>query len=112
MANWSALGVFGNDYDTPDGTGVRDYIHVVDLAKGHVKAIEKTGRQEKVSASTIWEPAIGYSVFRRTSMHLRRPAEKNLNMRSSRAVQEILPPATVMQPKAKEELGWVAESRN
>ena len=35
------LGVFGNDYDTPDGTGVRDYIHVVDLAKGHVKAIDK-----------------------------------------------------------------------
>ena len=35
------LGVFGNDYDTPDGTGVRDYIHVVDLAKGHVLAIEK-----------------------------------------------------------------------
>ncbi|MBR1692118.1 MAG: UDP-glucose 4-epimerase GalE [Lachnospiraceae bacterium] len=35
------LGVFGNDYDTPDGTGVRDYIHVVDLAKGHVRAIEK-----------------------------------------------------------------------
>ncbi len=35
------LGVFGNDYDTPDGTGVRDYIHVVDLAKGHVKALEK-----------------------------------------------------------------------
>lgn len=35
------LSVFGNDYDTIDGTGVRDYIHVVDLAKGHVKAIEK-----------------------------------------------------------------------
>ena len=35
------LSVFGNDYDTSDGTGVRDYIHVVDLAKGHVKAIEK-----------------------------------------------------------------------
>lgn len=35
------LGVFGNDYDTPDGTGVRDYIHVVDLADGHVKAIKK-----------------------------------------------------------------------
>ena len=35
------LGVFGDDYDTPDGTGVRDYIHVVDLAKGHVLAIEK-----------------------------------------------------------------------
>lgn len=35
-----SVGVFGNDYDTPDGTGVRDYIHVVDLAKGHVAAIE------------------------------------------------------------------------
>ena len=35
------VGVFGNDYDTPDGTGVRDYIHVVDLAKGHVAAIKK-----------------------------------------------------------------------
>ena len=35
------LNVFGNDYDTPDGTGVRDYIHVVDLAKGHVKALKK-----------------------------------------------------------------------
>ena len=35
------VGVFGNDYDTPDGTGVRDYIHVVDLAKGHVKALDR-----------------------------------------------------------------------
>lgn len=35
------LGVFGDDYDTPDGTGVRDYIHVVDLAVGHVKALKK-----------------------------------------------------------------------
>ncbi len=35
------LGVFGDDYDTPDGTGVRDYIHVVDLADGHVKALDK-----------------------------------------------------------------------
>ncbi|MBQ6569760.1 MAG: UDP-glucose 4-epimerase GalE [Clostridia bacterium] len=35
------LNIFGNDYDTPDGTCIRDYIHVVDLAKGHIKAIEK-----------------------------------------------------------------------
>jgi UDP-glucose 4-epimerase len=35
------LAVFGDDYDTPDGTGVRDYIHVVDLAKGHVAALDK-----------------------------------------------------------------------
>jgi len=39
----STLRIFGNDYDTIDGTGVRDYIHVVDLAKGHVKAIENLG---------------------------------------------------------------------
>lgn len=38
------VGVFGGDYDTPDGTGVRDYIHVVDLAEGHVAAIEKLTR--------------------------------------------------------------------
>ena len=36
------LSVFGNDYPTKDGTGVRDYIHVVDLANGHVKALEST----------------------------------------------------------------------
>ena len=40
------LAVFGNDYPTPDGTGVRDYIHVVDLAKGHLKALEALGRFE------------------------------------------------------------------
>ena len=40
------VGVFGNDYDTPDGTGVRDYIHVVDLAKGHVAAIKKMEKSE------------------------------------------------------------------
>ena len=43
------LGVFGDDYDTPDGTGVRDYIHVVDLAVGHVKAVEKLADKEGVS---------------------------------------------------------------
>jgi UDP-glucose 4-epimerase len=40
------LSVFGNDYDTPDGTGVRDYIHVVDLAKGHVAALDKLYSEE------------------------------------------------------------------
>lgn len=51
----SRLNVFGNDYDTPDGTGVRDYIHVVDLAKGHVAALERlkpTGRLEAYNLGT------------------------------------------------------------
>ena len=43
------LGVFGNDYDTHDGTGVRDYIHVVDLAIGHVRAVEKLKEKAGVS---------------------------------------------------------------
>ena len=49
------LSVFGNDYDTPDGTGVRDYIHVVDLAKGHLAAlkfIEKNMGSHAVNLST------------------------------------------------------------
>ena len=42
------LGVFGNDYDTPDGTGVRDYIHVVDLGKGSCESTEEAGRTMQV----------------------------------------------------------------
>lgn len=55
------VGVFGNDYDTPDGTGVRDYIHVVDLAKGHVAAIDKIAE----SGVYIYNlgTGVGYSVL-------------------------------------------------
>jgi len=54
--------VFGNDYDTPDGTGVRDYIHVVDLAKGHVKAIEGMQKLDGVNVFNLGT-GIGYSVL-------------------------------------------------
>ena len=56
------VGVFGNDYDTPDGTGVRDYIHVVDLAKGHVKAINKLMEQPGVKIYNLGTGK-GYSVL-------------------------------------------------
>ena len=56
------LGVFGNDYDTPDGTGVRDYIHVVDLAKGHVNAVEKVTSSTGVNIYNLGT-GIGYSVL-------------------------------------------------
>lgn len=56
------LGVFGNDYDTPDGTGVRDYIHVVDLAVGHVKAIAKIKEKEGLSIYNLGTGQ-GYSVL-------------------------------------------------
>lgn len=56
------LNVFGDDYDTPDGTGVRDYIHVVDLAKGHVKAVEKLMDKAGVSVYNLGT-GVGYSVL-------------------------------------------------
>ena len=58
----TCLGVFGDDYDTHDGTGVRDYIHVVDLALGHVKAIEKLRDKEGVSIYNLGT-GVGYSVL-------------------------------------------------
>lgn len=57
------LGVFGDDYDTEDGTGVRDYIHVVDLAIGHVKAIEKLKTTKGGVAVYNLGTGIGYSVL-------------------------------------------------
>ena len=56
------LSVFGNDYDTKDGTGVRDYIHVVDLAKGHIKAIEKVLDSKGIDAYNLGT-GTGYSVL-------------------------------------------------
>ncbi len=57
------LSVFGNDYDTPDGTGVRDYIHVVDLARGHLKALDHLEAQkERVDVFNLGT-GHGYSVL-------------------------------------------------
>ncbi len=56
------VNVFGNDYNTPDGTGVRDYIHVVDLAKGHLKAVEKLRENPGVVAYNLGT-GTGYSVL-------------------------------------------------
>lgn len=56
------LSVYGNDYDTKDGTGVRDYIHVVDLAKGHIKALEKVLNSTGIDAYNLGT-GNGYSVL-------------------------------------------------
>ena len=56
------LSIFGNDYDTKDGTGVRDYIHVVDLAIGHIKAIEKISKDKGLFIYNLGT-GIGYSVL-------------------------------------------------
>ena len=56
------VNVFGDDYDTPDGTGVRDYIHVVDLARGHVKAVERFAKKDGVFICNLGTGK-GYSVL-------------------------------------------------
>ena len=56
------LSVFGNDYPTPDGTGVRDYIHVVDLARGHVKALQKLAGKTGLMTVNLGT-GVGYSVL-------------------------------------------------
>lgn len=56
------LNIFGDDYPTKDGTGVRDYIHVVDLAKGHIKAVEKVMSTNKVDCYNLGT-GVGYSVL-------------------------------------------------
>lgn len=57
------LSIFGNDYDTQDGTGVRDYIHVVDLAKGHIKALAKLDKEKQGLFIYNLGTGVGYSVL-------------------------------------------------
>ena len=57
------LSIFGNDYDTPDGTGVRDYIHVVDLAKGHILALDKLNKEKSGLYIYNLGTGVGYSVL-------------------------------------------------
>ncbi|HWW58616.1 MAG TPA: UDP-glucose 4-epimerase GalE [Sphingopyxis sp.] len=59
----SELSVFGNDYDTPDGTGVRDYIHVVDLADGHVAALDAIAKSDRPLSTWNLGTGQGYSVL-------------------------------------------------
>ncbi len=101
------LNVFGNDYKTHDGTGVRDYIHVVDLAKGHVKAINKIANETGVKTYNLGT-GIGYSVLDIVNNFNK---ANNLNIpyeitdRRPGDIDEMF-----SNPgKAKEELGWIAE---
>lgn len=102
------LGVFGDDYDTPDGTGVRDYIHVVDLAVGHVKALKKI---EENAGLCIYNLGTGhgYSVL---------DIVKNFEKANDVKIPYVIKPrragdiATCYAnaDKAEKELGWKAEN--
>ena len=103
------LGVFGDDYDTPDGTGVRDYIHVVDLAIGHVKAIEKM-KTEEGKGVHIYNlgTGVGYSVLDVLKAYEKACGKElpyEIKPRRAGDIAMCYCDAT----KAKVELGWVAE---
>ncbi|MFV0528493.1 MAG: UDP-glucose 4-epimerase GalE [Lachnospiraceae bacterium] len=101
------LGVFGDDYDTPDGTGVRDYIHVVDLAKGHVKAIQKLETEEGVNVYNLGT-GIGYSVLDVVHAFEKACGKKIAYEIKPRRAGDIA--TCYADPaKAKKELGWTAE---
>ncbi|MCC8081086.1 MAG: UDP-glucose 4-epimerase GalE [Lachnospiraceae bacterium] len=101
------LGVFGDDYDTPDGTGVRDYIHVVDLAVGHVKAIEKLADNEGVSIYNLGT-GNGYSVLQVVHAFEKACGHAiNYQIKPRRAGDIAM--CYCDPAKAKAELGWEAQ---
>lgn len=101
------LGVFGNDYDTPDGTGVRDYIHVVDLAKGHVNAVEKVTSANGVNIYNLGT-GNGYSVLDIVKAFEAANGVKIPYSIKPRRAGDIAT-CYANPKKAKEELGWEAK---
>ena len=99
--------MFGNDYPTPDGTGVRDYIHVVDLAKGHVKALKKIEEKAGLSVYNLGTGK-GYSVLQVIKAYSKacgRDIPYEIKDRRPGDIAVCYADCT----KAKEELGWEAQ---
>lgn len=102
------LSIFGNDYPTKDGTGVRDYIHVVDLAKGHIKALEKLQKENQGLFIYNLGTGTGYSV-----LDIVHAFEKVNNLKVNYKIaprrEGDIAECYSDPTKAKEELGWQAE---
>ena len=102
------LNVFGNDYNTHDGTGVRDYIHVVDLGKGHVKVLEKLEKSKSGIFTYNFGSEKGYSV-----LDLVKTFEKVNNIKINYKIAERRPEDLdeyyADSSKAKNQLGWKTE---
>lgn len=101
------LQIYGNDYPTPDGTGVRDYIHVVDVALGHLKALEKVMKSNSIEAYNLGTGK-GYSVMELLSVFEKVSGKKIPYKFVGRRPGDVASCyADVI--KAKSKLGWVAE---
>lgn len=101
------LNVFGDDYNTPDGTGVRDYIHVVDLAKGHLKALEKLSKNSGLVTYNLGT-GNGYSVLDIVKAFSEACGKEIPYKITARRPGDIA--TCYAEPKkANEELGWSAE---
>lgn len=102
------LSVFGNDYNTHDGTGVRDYIHVVDLAKGHIKALEKLEKENEGLYIYNLGTGTGYSVLDMVKSFENATGQK-VNYKIVDRRPGDIAECYADPKKAKEELGWEAE---
>ena len=102
------LSVFGNDYNTPDGTGVRDYIHVVDLAKGHICALEKLEKEGKGLFIYNLGTGTGYSVLDMVKA-FEKSTGKTVNYKIAPRREGDIATCYADPKKAEEELGWKAE---
>lgn len=101
------LNVFGDDYDTPDGTGVRDYIHVVDLALGHIKAVEKISDTTGVKIYNLGTGK-GYSVLEVLHAY-EKACGKTLKYEIAPRRSGDIAMCYADTEKSKTELGWTAE---
>ena len=102
------LSVFGNDYDTKDGTGVRDYIHVVDLAKGHIKAVEKLEKEKNGIYIYNLGTGCGYSVLDMIQAFEKVNGIK-INYKIVDRREGDIATCFADSTKAKEELGFICE---
>lgn len=101
------LQIFGDDYDTPDGTGVRDYLHVVDLALGHLKALEYATKHKGVEAINLGT-GNGYSVKEVLTAY-GKACGKELDYKIAPRRAGDIATSYADSSKAKELLGWGAE---
>ncbi len=102
------LSIFGNDYDTKDGTGVRDYIHVVDLARGHVLALNKLDKEGKGIFIYNLGTGIGYSVLDMVNVYSK-VNNVDIPYKITERRKGDIASCYSDPTKAKEELGFIAE---